>query len=244
MTNSTSKPDIKTPFHTLCFPELRPARFLIRENRFRVKIQLGDRTATAHLANPGRLKELLLPGASIWVSTAHKPERRTPYSLELVKTDKTFVSLNSQIPNKLVDYALKNHTLPQLPAYIDYRREVKLAHSRIDFLIHHQQTRTWIEVKSVTLVNKNIAAFPDAPTQRGRRHLETLISAVEKGDRRMVLFIVQRQDAMAFTPNEATDPDFGRLLREAQQAGVSIKAINCIVTTSGITMHSVIPVLL
>ena len=224
------------------FPALQPACFVVRENRFRVKIQLGNYCASAHLANPGRLQELLVPGAEVWVSKARNPKRRTQFSLELVKADNALVSVNSLIPNALVDNALKNYQFPDMPDYINYRREMPFGHSRIDFCVSHKTTLTWLEVKSVTLVRQSIAAFPDAPTQRGKRHLLELISAVENGARSTVAFIIQRGDATAFTPNDTTDPEFGRLLRKASETGIEIIAMGCTVTTKKITLHHILPV--
>lgn len=226
------------------FSTLQPARLINRENRFRVKIQLGERKTSAHLANPGRLEELLVPGTDIWVSEAQNPKRRTAYSLELVKINDTLISLNSQVPNTLVNNALSNHIIPGLPEYTSYRREVSLGESRIDFCVFHGAAVTWLEVKSVTLVRNGIAAFPDAPTLRGQRHLHELITVAQKGVGGMVVFVVQRSDAIAFTPNDETDPGFGRLLRQAGKTGVTIMAIKCTVTTKHIILNKTLPVLM
>lgn len=226
------------------FPTLQLAQFIERENRFRVKIQLGNICTSAHLANPGRLQELLVRDAEIWVSKAQNPKRRTQYSLELVKTNNTLVSVNSQIPNALVDNALKNYQFPDMPDYKSYRGEVPYGNSRLDFCIFHKTTLTWLEVKSVTLVRKRIATFPDAPTLRGQRHLRELIAAVQKGTRSMVAFVVQREDAVAFSPNDTTDPAFSQLLREADLAGVDCVALGCTVTTKDISLNHLLPVIL
>ena len=224
------------------FPELQPAKLIERENRFRVKIQFGNDITSAHLANPGRLRELLIPGADVWVSESQSPKRRTAFSLELVRTNHTLVSMNSQVPNALVNNALMKHNLPFLPDYLHYRREVMLGHSRIDFCIFHDTTLTWLEVKSATLVRNGIASFPDAPTLRGQRHLSELMATTRSGAKSMVLFVVQRDDANAFTPNDATDPEFSQLLRIANKAGISIRAIGCKVTTEDITLSHFLPV--
>ena len=229
---------------SIAFPDLFPAKFIKRDNRFRVKIQLGNKTSSAHLANPGRLRELLIPGADIWVSKAKNPNRRTAFSLELVKSQDTLVSINSQVPNALVNNALLNHTLPNLAEYTIHLREKTLGHSRIDFCISHNTTFTWLEVKSVTLVKNGTAAFPDAPTLRGQRHLFELTTAVQNGDKSMVIFVVQRDDAKAFRPNDETDPEFGKILRQADSVGVSIMAIDCKVTLEQITLIHTLPVLL
>jgi sugar fermentation stimulation protein A len=224
------------------FPELHPAELIKRENRFRVKIQLGKEITSAHLANPGRLQELLIPGANIWVSESHNPKRRTAFSIELVRNRNTLVSVNSQLPNALVNIALMNHTLPNLANYQQYKREVQLGRSRIDFCISHDTTLTWLEVKSVTLVRNEIAAFPDAPTLRGQRHLSELMEVTRSGAKSIVLFVVQRDDAKAFTPNDATDQQFGQLLRNAAKVGTEIYAIGCRVTTENIKLGHFLPV--
>jgi sugar fermentation stimulation protein A len=226
----------------LKFPDLHPAKLIERENRFRVKIQLGKKTTSAHLANPGRLRELLIPGADIWVSEAHNPRRQTAFSLELVRANNTLISMNSLVPNTLVNNALKNHNLANLPDYSLYRHEVMLGRSRIDFCIFHKTALTWLEVKSVTLVRNGIAAFPDAPTLRGQRHISELMAAVRSGAKSMVVFVVQRDDAKAFRPNDATDPEFTQLLRQADKVGVSIMALGCKVSTEDITLSHTLPV--
>lgn len=233
------KPLIKT---MLPFPPLQAATLMKRENRFRVTIQVGGLITAAHLGNPGRLQELLVPEADIWVSRSKNAARRTAFTLELIRIKNTLVSVNSFIPNKLVDLALQEGNLPGIANYENYRREVRLGNSRMDFCLLHHTSLTWVEVKSVTLVTNGFAAFPDAPTARGRRHLNELIEAVHKGAHSLVLFVVQRDDATAFRPHDETDPEFGMLLRKAVKTGVKVMATSCTVTTKGITLTRYLPI--
>lgn len=221
----------KHPDGQICgifFPELIPAQFVHRDNRFRltVKLDTGKHVA-AHLANPGRLQELLIPGKRIWLSEANKPQRKTAYSAQLIELENQLISLNSQLPNQLIEKALHCGIFPEFDDFPYIRREVTHGNSRLDFFLSNATQRCWVEVKSVTLVEQGVAGFPDAPTKRGRKHLLELIDVIHQGDRAAVIFVIQRLDATSFSPHDATDPDFGAALRQAKQAGVEIIAIAC-----------------
>lgn len=227
----------EVPFGTL----VRGA-FVRRDNRFRVQVALGDTTVAVHLANPGRLRELLVPGREVWVRPAPAPHRRTGYDLVLVAYAGYYVSLNSQLPNRLVAQALRWRQLPWFEDYPVIRSEVRLGESRLDFKLEGEGAPCWIEVKSVTLVVDNVARFPDAPTARGRRHLRELIDVAAQGARAAVIFVVQRADAASFAPNDGTDPAFGEALRRAYEVGVVVYALRCDVTTTAIRLRNTIPV--
>jgi len=235
---------------------LLQATFLERENRFRIRIQVAGVLATAHLANPGRLKELLTPGCTrlkelltpgctVWVRRADRPSRKTAYDLALVQQGETLISVDAHVPNRLLYMALQSASLAGLAKYTQVQAEVTVGHSRIDFLLTSpQRERCWLEAKSVTLVQGHKALFPDAPTKRGRRHLETLMQLVRQGEQAAVVFVIQRPDAVAFSPNDATDQAFGEALRVAAASGVKILAWRCAVTTDSICLGSPVSVYL
>jgi len=217
--------------------------FLTRSNRFRVEVRIGHQVASAHLANSGRLEELLIPDRTVWLKRAARRHRKTGYDLALIEYGETLVSLNSHLPNALLAQALRGGYLPWVDKDVVVRAEVRLGASRLDFLLRSQDNRKWwIEAKSVTLVEGHLAKFPDAPTLRGRRHIRELISAVHQGDQALVIFVVQRSDAERLTPNDRTDPPFGDALRAAAKAGVQIRALRCKVTPDRISLDRTIPV--
>jgi sugar fermentation stimulation protein A len=232
----------------LRFDTLMSGVFLQRDNRFRVQVRLDGESdsVAAYLPNPGRLQELLLPGRTVLLRPA-KPasKRRTAYDLCLIEIrGGVWVSLDSRLPNPLVAQVLACGGLAGFEAYSEIKREVTFGRSRLDFLLTGHEPRCWLEVKSVTLVEDETAAFPDAPTKRGQRHVRELRSAVEEGDRAAVLFVVQREDAQRFAPHDATDPAFGAALREAAAAGVEVRALRCCVTPEVIQPLGEIPVVL
>jgi sugar fermentation stimulation protein A len=243
--NNLHPPIQELPPTCVTFPPLIHARFLRRDNRFRVQVQLEDCTAAAYLANPGRLAELLVEGRDLWLTPARGPHRKTDYNVTLVRHPNALVSLNSHLPNRLIREALLAHRLPGYGTAYAVDHEVPLGQSRLDLCLRYDEGNPWwIEIKSVTLVEGTTAAFPDAPTQRGRRHVMELLQAVEQGARSSVIFVVQRDDARAFTPHDATDPAFGAALRTAAEAGVNVRAVRCTVTPEQICLDHEIPVCL
>lgn len=226
------------------FDNLVKGTFVQRDNRFRVQVRLNDDVVAAHLANPGRLRELLVPGREVWLKPAHAPHRRTGYDLALVAYEGHYVSMNSQLPNRLVAQALQGRLLPGFKDYPVVRPEVRLGESRLDFRLEGAGVLCWIEVKSVTLVVDGVARFPDAPTARGRRHLRELVDVAAHGDRAAVIFVVQRADAMSFSPNDETDREFGEALRQASETGVEVYALRCAVMLDAIQLRNAIPVYL
>lgn len=234
---------------SLPFGTLTPAVFVSRDNRFRVQVAVDGQLAAAHLPNSGRLGELLVPGAHVWltpaVPAAHA-RRRTRYDLTLVEHDGRLVSVDARTPADLVAVGLEQACAPGLPQHSRFRREVTLGDSRLDFWLagNGDTGECWLEVKSVTLVTGGTARFPDAPTVRGRRHLKVLERVSREGSRAMVVFVIQRNDARSFAPNDATDPEFGDALRRSADAGVEIVALGCEVTLARIQLRSSLPVVL
>lgn len=221
---------------------LKAARFLRRDNRFRVVVEVDGQTTMAHLPNSGRLSELLIPGRDLRLAPMPNPRRKTPYDLKLVRYAGVWVSVDARLPNPLFAEAFHTGPLPGFEGYNRLQAEVTIGDSRIDFLLSGPTGRCWVETKSVTLVEAGIARFPDAPTIRGRRHLETLIHAVKRGDHAAAIFVVQRPDAHTFEPHTLADPHFARALRQASTAGVRVLACRCHVSEDEIVLDRLIPV--
>lgn len=221
----------------------QPATFIARPNRFRVEacLQGSGELISAHCPDPGRLRELLIPGVTVHVSRATNPARKTAWDLRFVEHPENgqLISLDSRLPNQLFGEGLAAGFFAPFrdPAKVEREVSVDLpvhggVRSRIDYRILDSQGRTcWIEVKSATLVVDRRTLFPDAPTERGRRHVNELATLVASGARAAVVFIVQRPDADSLSPNWQTDPDFAQALVDAQAAGVEVYAYTCGLTT-------------
>ena len=217
--------------------------FLERLNRFLGRVEVSGREALCYIPNPGRMVELLGSGVEVYLREEHGPGRKTGYDLLLVRRG-VLVSIDSRAPNRLVEEAIQAGLLPEFQGYDIIRAEYTYRGSRVDFLLSQGERRMLLEVKSCTLVEDGRALFPDAPTLRGRRHLHTLISALEQGLEASILFVVQRPDAEGFSPNDETDPEFGAALREAASKGVRIYAYKCQVTLDGMWFLGQVPVIL
>ena len=223
-------------------PQLVEARFLTRLNRFAALVEMAGQEVMVHIANSGRMRELLVPGRRLLLTPAAGEHRKTRFDLSLVDLGTTLVSADTRLPNGLVAEALAEGQLPQFQEYPEIRREVRYGDSRLDLLLDGPGGQCYGEVKSVTLVVDGIGLFPDAPTVRGVKHLKELSRAVAEGYRAAVVFVVQRADAVAMSPNDAADPAFGAALRAAQAAGVEIYAYNCAVSPSEISLSSPLPI--
>ncbi len=216
--------------------------FLERPNRYLARVEIDGKPVSAHVPDPGRLPGLMIPQRRVRLIHNPGPKRKTDYTLALVRHGRLWVSVFPVFANRLVGEALANRTLPGFSGYTDVASEVKAGHSRFDFRLDFPDGPMWVEVKSVSLVEQTVAKFPDAPTERGRRHVEELTALRRKGTRAAVVFVSQRSDTRTITPNEAIDPEFGERLREAQQAGVELYGFNCKVTASAVTLNRPVPV--
>lgn len=229
--------------------KLEQASFVRRDNRFRAWVEHEGELISAHVANSGRLGELLTPGTAVWIRRHDRgSERKTASDLALVAYAGVLVSIDARLPNKLLAEALAANTVPQLAGYGRVTPEVMVGSSRLDFLLSdgsgsQHGRRCWVETKSVTLVEEGTALFPDAPTERGLRHLRELMALHQQhGDRVAVVFVVQRPDATAFAPHPTADPAFAAALLEASQAGVEVYAWRCRVDLAGIALAEPAPV--
>jgi sugar fermentation stimulation protein A len=220
-------------------PGLLAARFVRRPNRFIVEADLaGGERVTAHLADPGRLRELLLPGVALRLrpATPH-PGRRTRFTVALVRAPmapRPWVSLDTTLPSRLAEGLLVAGGIAGVGRGWSLRREVRHAGSRFDFELRDRgDVRMLVEVKSVTLVEGGAALFPDAPTVRGTRHVRELTAVSAAGGRALVLFVVQRHDACEVRPNPAADAEFAAALVAARAAGVLLRAARFRLHASG-----------
>jgi sugar fermentation stimulation protein A len=200
------------------------ALFQERPNRFLALVKFENAILPTFLPNPGRMHELLTQGTEVILREALKKNRKTSYDLIGVFHKGQMVSVDSRVPNKLVSIALKNRDIKELSEYNIIKPEYGYVHTRFDFSLANEYEKCLLEVKSCTLVKDGVAMFPDAKTKRGRRHVRDLLKAKKEGYRACVLFIVQRTDAHVFAPNDETDPEFGRVLRDAAVEGVEVYA--------------------
>lgn len=225
-------------------PPTVEGRFLARENRFRVRVEVDGRLVAAHLPNSGRLMELLAPGRPCRLVPRPEPHRRTPLDLLLVEYAGVLVSVDARLPGPLFAEAVTEGQLPEFSGFIRLEREVRCGENRIDFRLDCPGGPLWVETKSVTLVEEGVALFPDAPTLRGQRHLRQLAARVEQGERAAVVFVVQRPDAEVFMPHARADPAFAAALAEAARAGVEVYSFRCEVRPEEIRIVAPVPVFL
>jgi sugar fermentation stimulation protein A len=206
--------------------------FRERPNRFLALVDIQNRTLPSFLPNPGRMHELLTRGTEVILKEVVKGDRKTSYDLIGVIYDSQMVSVDSRVPNKLVLQALRKRDMEEFSEYDIIKPEYSYGHTRFDFFLANEHERCLLETKSCTLVKEGMALFPDAETERGRRHIRNLGKARKEGYRACVLFIVQRTDANAFAPNAETDPEFAKVLRDAALKGVEVYAYNMEISAS------------
>lgn len=216
------------------------AEFVSRPNRFIAVCLVNGREETVHVKNTGRCKELLKKGARVILEISDNPARKTKYDLIAVYKGRVLVNMDSQSPNRAAEEWLKGGGIIKNPSLI--KPEKVYGASRIDFYIEGGGRRMFAEVKGVTLEHDGIACFPDAPTQRGTKHLNELIRAVHEGYEAAVVFVIQMKGCRVFTPNDITDRMFSDTLREAEKQGVKIIAVDCFVTPDSIHIDNEVKV--
>ena len=226
----------------MTYQDIHAARFLARPNRFIAHVEAEDQVQICHVKNTGRCRELLTSGAAVYLERAENPARKTPYDLIAVEKGDLLINMDAQAPNKVFgEWAAAGRFLPGLTAL---RPEFTWEDSRFDFRLEDHLGPCFVEVKGVTLEQDGLALFPDAPTERGVKHLRGLRRAVERGYRAAVFFVVQMKGPVRFRPNDAAHPAFGAALREAAAAGVRVCAWDCAVTPESLTLRREIAVLL
>ena len=215
------------------------AIFVERPNRFIANVDINGERETVHVKNTGRCKELLVPGSKVYLAVADNPERKTKYDLIAVEKQREnkatlLINMDSQIVNDVAGEWLAKGLLFSKEAVI--RREVTYGKSRFDFYIEDGERKIFLEVKGVTLEHDGIASFPDAPTERGIKHIRELVQCIEEGYEAYILFVIQMKEISLFHPNDVTHKAFGDALREAKQNGVNVLAYDCKVTLDSIEL--------
>ena len=209
------------------YEKMEPAVFLERPNRFVAYVERAGRREICHVKNTGRCRELLVPGAELYVQRSDNPARKTALDLIAVKKGSQWVNMDSQAPNKAAAEWLRQGGLGCRE--ITILPEYKYGDSRFDFFLEADGRKAFMEVKGVTLEEDGIARFPDAPTERGVKHIRELIRCLDAGYEAYVFFVIQMKGVRAFEPNDRTHPAFGEALREAAKKGVQILAYDCVV---------------
>ena len=205
--------------------------FLDRPNRFIAHAEIEGRRETVHVKNTGRCRELLLPGAEVWLTAPGTEGRKTKYDLVAVrKGSGLLINIDSQAPNAVVKEWLEKQEYDRVVPEYTY------GDSRIDFYLERGEERTLMEVKGCTLEIEGIGYFPDAPTERGVKHLRELAKAVKKGYRAVIAFAIQMDGITEVRPNIGTHPEFGDAMREAREAGVEVLFLPCHVEPDGLTV--------
>lgn len=222
------------------YQNIQKARFIERLNRFIARVELNGGVQLCHVKNTGRCKELLIPGSVVYLEESSNPDRKTKYDLVVVEKKKKLVNIDSQAPNQVVKEWLEAGGLYLHPLVV--RSEVKHGNSRFDFYVEDKGRKAFLEVKGVTLEDEGVAAFPDAPTERGIKHINHLLEVIMEGYEAYLLFVIQFKPVKYFIPNDVTHPQFGQALRKAVAAGVRVLAYDCIVTQDSLQLDESVQV--
>ena len=222
------------------YPNITPAVFCSRENRFVATVELKGQPIKVHVKNTGRCRELLVPGATVYLTRSDNEKRKYVYDLVAVRKGELLVNMDSQAANTVFGEFLRGGGL--LDGVTLVKPEYTFGASRIDFYFERGSERHLVEVKGVTLEENGVCRFPDAPTLRGAKHLRELAKAAGEGIHAWICFVVQMDGMKYLAPNIRTDPDFAAALREAAQAGVQVKAFCCRVEPDILSIDHEIPV--
>ena len=223
------------------YANMVPGIFLDRPNRFIAHVRIDGQTEVVHVKNTGRCRELLPPGAKVWCQRSDNPARKTKYDLITVQKGDLLINMDSQAPNIAAEEWLRSGGLGEIE---NLRRETVHGDSRFDLSFTKDGRQCFLEVKGVTLENDGVCAFPDAPTERGAKHLRGLMRAAQEGYGAYVLFVIQMSPVRYLHPNDATDPGFGEALRRAAAGGVQVLAVDCRVTESTMEIQNPVSVVL
>ena len=222
------------------YQQVKKAVFLSRPNRFVARVELDGGTETVHVKNTGRCRELLVPGAPVWLAESGNPARKTRFDLIAVDKGGLLVNMDAQAPNQVFREGAEEGRF--VPGLTLLRPETVWGRSRFDFYWEAGPRRGFAEIKGVTLEEDGHARFPDAPTQRGVKHLEELTACRAEGYEAAVCFVLQMSGMKDFAPNDATHPAFGDALRRAAASGVRVLAVECRVAPDGLWMTRPVPV--
>lgn len=224
------------------YERIQVGTFIERPNRFIAYVNIKGQKETVHVKNTGRCRELLIPDATVYVQESDNPNRKTKWDLIGVKKGNRMINMDSQITNGAVKEWIEAGNLFSKPSLI--KPETTYGQSRFDLYVEEGERKAFIEVKGVTLEENGVVRFPDAPTERGVKHVEELCHVVEEGYEAYIIFVIQMENVLYFTPNEKTHKAFGDALRKAKKAGVHILAYDCKVKKDSITLRKEVPVIL
>lgn len=224
------------------YGEVISGRFVDRPNRFIAHVETAEGLQTVHVKNTGRCRELLLPGAVVYLERGSNPNRKTAYDLIAVEKGGRIINMDAQAPNRVfAEWVAGSDAFPGVKRV---RPEYRYGESRLDFCLETECGLHLVEVKGVTLENGGAACFPDAPTERGVKHIRELQRAAESGLDATLFFVVQMRSIHSVAPNDTTHPAFGAALREAVQHGVRVLAYDCTVTPNSLSLCQPVPVIL
>ena len=222
------------------YKNIKEGIFLSRPNRFIANVLVDGEEHICHVKNTGRCKELLIKGAKVFLEESDKPERKTKYDLVAVYKGERLINMDSQIPNKaFYEWAEKGEFIEDI-TYI--KPEYKYGNSRFDFYIETEKEKILLEVKGVTLEEDGVVMFPDAPTERGIKHIKELIKCTEEGFEAYIVFVIQMDNVKYFTPNRKTHKAFADALSEAEKCGVNVVSVDCKVTKDSMEINDFVEV--
>jgi sugar fermentation stimulation protein A len=228
----------------LAWPKLISGTLVKRYKRFLADVKLNNnRVVTAHCANSGSMKECSEPGRTVFLSSHDNPKRKLKYTWEIIEMPSSLVGVNTNIPNRLVHKSIEDGLVKELEGYDRIKPEVKVGnHSRLDLcLTKRENNQCFVEIKNCTLVTDGVACFPDAVTSRGLKHLVELQKLLDKGNRCVMFYLIQRTDAGVFKPADHIDPAYGKELRKAVKKGVEILVYDTAIDLERIVLNRKIP---
>ncbi|MDQ2086317.1 DNA/RNA nuclease SfsA [Herbivorax sp. ANBcel31] len=216
------------------YTSIKKGVFLNRPNRFIANVLVDGKTETVHVKNTGRCNEILIKGASVLLEVSSNAKRKTKYSLIAAYKENTLINIDSQAPNSVIYEAIRQGKIEDFKDVSAIKKEVTFKNSRFDLYFEKNFIKGFIEIKGVTLEKDGIAMFPDAPTQRGTKHILEMIDAVSKNYQGYIIFLIQLNGIKYFTPNKEMDPNFDRALKKAKNKGVKILVYDSIVSINGL----------
>lgn len=224
----------------MIYKDIKEGIFHERPNRFIALVEIDGKIEKCHVKNTGRCKELLIPGVKVYVQEQNKANRKTKYDLISVIKGERLVNIDSQVPNKLVyDWIVEGDYFKDL---LHIQREKTYGNSRFDLYLETKSRKIFIEVKGVTLEEEGVVRFPDAPTQRGVKHIKELSQCIKEGYEAFIFFVIQMENVKKFQPNDLTHSEFGQALREGKKNGINILAYDCKLSKDRIKISKSVPV--
>lgn len=218
--------------------------FINRPNRFIANVLINGEIEQVHVKNTGRCKEILIEGTQVYLEKSNNPNRKTKYSLISAYKNEVLINIDSQVPNQVIYDAIMDNKIQRLQNIDVLKREITYGNSRFDLYYEKGEEKGFIEVKGVTLEKDGLSMFPDAPTERGTKHINELIQTIEDGYNSYIIFLIQMDNIKRFTPNEIMDEKFSQALKEAKKIGVNILSFNSRVLADEIIINEEIRVLI